>query len=164
MVAVQNSVVNSDYRKIVNLSLLELPALNVGSTLQPVFIVDSAHKEIKIANAERVVSGGDAIFTFNTNETVFLKEITLSFSKNAACDVGSGFLTVRATPFGQLLSDIIRIPILNLTAEYNTITIPFDMRIASGSAVTMLAQTYAAGLFHRNIVIQYYTESNWSNA
>lgn len=124
----------------------------------PAFVDDKITPTVEIVpDSENIASNSTAATgtlsaTPNiTNKDLKITGIVASFSKNAACDVASGALDIRATIDGTV-RNIARFAVLTLTAERDTLAISFvpALRIDRGTTIDF-SGAFTAGAMARTI-------------
>lgn len=100
-----------------------------------------------VRTVSRTASGGPStMYTTPTMQDFFLTGLWLSFSKNAACDISTGNVTITVTPFGES-GKTFTLPVLTLTEERQCLYWTFPpLKLARNTTIALNSTTYAAGL------------------
>lgn len=111
---------------------------------------------------QAIVTGSSTIYTTPTDKDFYLCNVQFSFSKDAACDVATGSIGIQTTIDGAA-QIIIRLPVITLTAQNNTLSFNFVKPLKIDRGVTLiLTGTYTAGVMSRTGNIVGYTEETTS--
>lgn len=89
--------------------------------------------------------------TIGANQEIYLTGITMSFAKDATCDVATGRLALSVTPFDSNVStNIANFAVITLTADAQTLTytFPYPLKIRPNTSMS-LTGTFTAGAMSR---------------
>lgn len=105
------------------------------------------------------VSGAlTAVYTTPTDRDFYLTGVTMSFAKDAVCDVASAVMTLSIRIDGAP-AQIAQLPMLTLTAQSGVVSVsfPIPIRVDRGFAINTNTQTFTVGLLQRACTITGYT-------
>jgi len=124
-------------------------------TITPV--VDVKQNTDVVGSLSRTTTGTATAYTTPTGVDFFLTGIELGIVKNATCDAGTGSIAVTALANSQTLN-LVRLPILDLTAQDSSIYISFDnpIKLDRNTSVSVTG-TYTAGTMVRIVSVYGYT-------
>jgi hypothetical protein len=115
-----------------------VPTLEINPTLTR---LNDAEYESSIAG-----SGVSTIVTTSTSRDFYCTGVSLSYAKDAACDIASGSLTLTVVLYSGVTKTLIRLALLTLTAQYDSLAVTFakPYRLARGTTI-LISGTYTAG-------------------
>jgi len=149
-----NRLIDSS-RRIFKTKVADMISSEVNPTIQPT---------VEITEIYNYFGGGASTATGNINiampsdRDVLIDYITVSFVKNAACDIATGIISVTGT-FSGTSRNLANFAVLTLTAERGEAFITFQrpLKPDRGTNITMTG-TFGAGAMSRVISIAGYTE------
>jgi len=130
--------------------------VDVADFIQPVVLIKAIGNINKGINSE--VTGAINVYTTPTDKDFYLTSATFSMCKNAACDQGTGTLSLTGTVEGTTGIKLMGISTITLTAQDQTIHTPFEppIKIDRGTILQQSA-SFTAGTMARLICIKGYT-------
>lgn len=139
---------------------------NTEKTPLPIPVIEVGLKSIKNAKnltAYAPATGAQSISVAtigNTNNDYYISDITLTITKDAACDIATGAINLTVTPFDTNVATIVLgIPILTLTAQSQSASIHLTHPLKIARNTTMsLSGTFTAGLCVRRCDINGYLD------
>lgn len=143
------------FSRIFNLKTSDQPSNDVLPYITPVVEIDSPVNFVW--SGAPATTGTLTIFTTPSEKDTYITEAQLSFSKNAACDIATGHITIQAVLSG-VTKDILRTAVLTLTAERDSVTASFDPPIKVDRARNVqVTGSFTAGACIRTAVVMGYT-------
>jgi len=105
-------------------------------------------------------TGSMTVYTTPSDKDFYLCGVDMSYSKTAACDVASGYLTFTVAP-KEGVTAYLTFPVVTLTAEKDTKSVTFTRPILLRRNVALaFTGTYTAGNMYRNCSVWGYTIDN----
>lgn len=157
---IQNARIKNYFIDILKLNPLQdvIPDYVKGD-VQPVVEIDKPILNVSRSNSTAATTSA-TIYTTPTDRDFYLTNVSLSYIKNATCDLATGSYTLTCFIDGQNVQ-LIRIPILTLTLQEGTINIDFDkpMKIDRNTVIGLAGASFTAGAFVRAGAIQGYIDT-----
>lgn len=99
--------------------------------------------------------------TLYSDKDLYITSASIGIAKDVANDAITGAIALNVTLNG-VLSSLLSIPTLTLTAQSNTLSISFPnpIKVDRGTIISMTFPTFAAGLCSRRATITYYLDDN----
>jgi len=121
---------------------------NVAGQIIPVVDVNPKHSRLTTfcIVSQKTTSGTSEIMTTDPKKQFYLTGITYSITKNAACDLASGYTLILAYIMNQQVA-IASLSTLTLTAQDKNMSISFNnpIPIDKNTAISFNTNTFAAG-------------------
>lgn len=131
----------------------------------PFAIVDiNVPKNNIIGTLTKVNTGGATVVAVSTSKDTYITGFSLSFSKNATCDVATGAVSLAFTIDGQTQTHG-TLAITTLVEELNSVYVQLypAMRIDRGSNISLSTNSFTAGAMSRTATVYGYTEETTSS-
>ena len=115
-------------------------------------------QNIMVSAAPTTSGASNNITTFAADKDSYVTGCTLSFQKDATCDVSDGFIRIIVTTEG-VTRNIAQLPVMTLTAQSMIVPIQFakPIKVDRGSASSLTQGTFTAGKFIRSATLYGYT-------
>lgn len=125
-------------------------------TIQPVYEAGQRITESTLSS-NSTASGNLTLATTNTTRDTYITFYSLSFIKDATCDVATGSIMLVATLKG-IQTVIARIPLLTLTAqsEHGVYCLEKPIRVDRGTSIYVTSDAHTAGNFVKTVNVGYY--------
>jgi len=136
----------------------EAPPIVLSNQVVPVIDVNPKHAEnTNWVRTSSSTATGVLTVALPSGVDFYLTGLTLSFTKNATCDIATGKVAISGVLAGDLSTgrDLLSLAVLTLTAERDSISITFDRPILmeEGSNISV-SGTFTAGAMSRCASIQ----------
>lgn len=135
----------------------------IASKVVPVIDVNPKHARVTKFSSfvDRVVSGADVVYTSASNVDTYITNATISYSKDATCDVANGVVIITFYVGGKKYYWG-GLAISSLQAQNDSISIHFTnpILIDRGSVIDLNSNTYTVGTMSRAACVQGYTVEN----
>lgn len=105
----------------------------------------------------------NAFPSVSAGSEIYLTAVTMSYAKDAACDIATGNIALSVTPDSSNVSTILlRSSVITLTAQNSDITLsfPYPIKIKAGSPL-VVSGTFSLGVLRRDFTaVGFITSSN----
>lgn len=160
---IQNADATQIIRDQAKLTVAEGFPQNLLTNVQPVMdMTPRFHRNLKFISGSATASSSSTnIFNVPSDQSVdtYVVGIVLSFYKDSTCDTATGTITLGMTPENaNTTQSIIRLPILTLTQQNETVVMTFErpIKLKKGTTVPITAGTFTVGNFIRTATVLYY--------
>lgn len=152
MVVVQNPDALSALRSQAGIPLVETPQ-GMQNTIVPVIdMTPRFHDLAIISKGSSATSSGTSttVHNISSDKDFYLTAASLGLIKDATNDAATGNLSLQGTSNGSSAL-ILRIPVLTLTAQNNTISLVFNppLKLDRGTSISTSQGTFTAGNYVR---------------
>lgn len=112
--------------------------------------------------AAATTTGTVGLFTTPSDKDFYLTNATLSYAKDATCDIATGNILLSATVNGVAVG-IIRLAVITLTAQQDTVSVNFNppLKLSRSTGIN-LTGSFTVGTLSRGATIQGYTDNTLS--
>lgn len=162
MVQIQNTDAITAIRDAARLSISEGFPQHLDLKVVPVMdMTPDFHRFTNIIQqVTSTVTGASDIYVVSTAKTLYLTNVTLGFSKDAACNIATGVISITGTVDGRL-KNLISIPVFTLVVERDMVSIALvkPIKLDGGSTITSNV-TFSLGAMVRSGAIMGYEVPN----
>lgn len=115
-----------------------------------------------IVERQATAASASVIFASPAGKKTFITGIEIYMIKDAACDKASGHFSLNAAVKGSAAQNILKVPVLTLTAQSETaiLSLAFPLEIEPLTSITLNSFSFAAGNCINGAVVYGYTINN----